>query len=110
MMTSSSSNKDLHNSSNVIPIVPAPVSTNMVITGSPVSSIPKALSSNESFDDFESVKNKKKHKRKRKLVTSSHIQPHIAPPPIISSSSSSVLANAQPVLQDAASQNVPGPK
>jgi hypothetical protein len=80
-MTSSSSNI-LHNSLNKIPSDPPPVSTNMVIIGSPESSIQKVISSNDSFDDFETVENKKKNKRKRKLATPTQSKTNVVAPPV----------------------------
>ncbi|CAF4882777.1 unnamed protein product, partial [Rotaria sp. Silwood2] len=46
--------------------VPMPAQKSMDMIGSPVSSNTNALPSNDSFDEFETVKNKKKLKRKHK--------------------------------------------
>lgn len=96
-MTSSSINI-VHNSSIKIPPVPPPVSTNMVHDSSPASSIQKAISSNDSFDDFEQVQNKKKQKRKRKPAASAHSQANVVPPPVIPPLMSPVPGAVIPLL------------
>jgi hypothetical protein len=55
-------------------LVPIPVQKSIDMIDSPVSSNTNALSSNDSFDDFETVKNKKKLKRKHKMMTSPRLQ------------------------------------
>jgi hypothetical protein len=81
-MTSSSNNM-VHNRLNEISPTILPVSTNMVTVSSPASSIHKALSSNDSFDDFEQVENKKKHKRKRQPAASTRSLTNVVTPPVI---------------------------
>ena len=86
----STSNNIVNNCSISLTTDPIPVQTDMVITGSPVSSTSKVLSS----DDYRVVDNKKKLKRKRKLATSTRSY-SIAPTnvvPLITSHSRAVSA------------------
>ncbi|CAF4769264.1 unnamed protein product, partial [Rotaria sp. Silwood2] len=62
----SSSINIINNISNSLEPVPMPAQKSMDMIGSPVSSNTNALPSNDSFDEFETVKNKKKLKRKHK--------------------------------------------
>ncbi|CAF3818990.1 unnamed protein product [Rotaria sp. Silwood1] len=87
----SSSINIINTISNSFEPVPMPAQKSMDMIGSPVSSNTNALSSNDSFDDFVTVKNKKKLKRKHKMMTSSRLQSDfvptsVLPEPITSSS------------------------
>ncbi|CAF4345612.1 unnamed protein product, partial [Rotaria sp. Silwood2] len=93
----SSSINIINNISNSLEPVPMPAQKSMDMIGSPVSSNTNALSSNDSFDDFETVKNKKKLKRKHKMMTSSRLQSNFVPTsvlPVPITSSSNITAAA----------------
>ncbi|CAF1110734.1 unnamed protein product [Rotaria magnacalcarata] len=93
-MASSSINNNISNSLEPVPL-PAQKSLDMI--GSPVSSNTNALSSHDSFDDFETVKNKRKLKRKRKMMTSARLKSDVVPisvSPILIYSSSNIPAAA----------------
>ncbi|CAF3913491.1 unnamed protein product [Rotaria sp. Silwood2] len=93
----SSSINIINNISNSLEPVPMPAQKSMDMIGFPVSSNTNALSSNDSFDDFETVKNKKKLKRKHKMMTSSRLQSNFVPTsvlPVPITSSSNITAAA----------------
>jgi hypothetical protein len=107
----SSSNNILHKRLDEIPPVPPPVSTNMVMVSSPATSIHKGLSSNDSFDDFEQVKNKKKQKRKRRPAASTHSSAVVVSPPVIPTDPVIVMPVSQNLGQQVhASQVMHGPQ
>ncbi|CAF4707052.1 unnamed protein product, partial [Rotaria sp. Silwood2] len=95
----SSSINIINNISNSLEPVPMPAQKSMDMIGSPVSSNTNALPSNDSFDEFETVKNKKKLKRKHKhkMMTSSCLQSNFVPAsvlPVPITSSSNITAAA----------------
>ncbi|CAF4349814.1 unnamed protein product [Rotaria magnacalcarata] len=105
-MTSSSINI-INNISNSLEPVPLPAQKSLDMIGSPVSSNTSALSSHDSFDDFETVKNKRKLKRKHKMMTSVRLESDVVPisvSPILISSSSNIPAAA--ITNDSLISNV----
>ncbi|CAF1506510.1 unnamed protein product [Rotaria magnacalcarata] len=75
----SSSTDIINNISNSLEPVPLPAQKFLDTIGFPVSSNTNALSSHDSFDDFETVKNKRKLKRKHKMMTSARLKSDFAP-------------------------------
>ncbi|CAF2123148.1 unnamed protein product [Rotaria magnacalcarata] len=93
----SSSINIINNISNSLEPVPLPAQKSLDTIGSPVSSNTNALSSHDSFDDFETVKNKRKLKRKHNMMTSARLKSDFAPlsvSPILISTSSNIPAAA----------------
>jgi hypothetical protein len=80
-MTSHSSNTVHNGTEEIPPVLPsAQANSNLAMVSTPASSIHNGLSSNDTFDDFEQVRNKKKQKRKRKQAAPTPVLASVAPP------------------------------